>query len=90
MDHPKVEPGIYRHFKGSLYEVIGVAHKVDASEIFVIYRPLYGERELVASLIEEFTGIVRHGVADEPRFRQVDPQNGTCRCQGADQASKSS
>ena len=89
MDHPKVEPGVYRHFKGNLYEVIGVARKVDSSEAFVIYRPLYGESELVARPLDEFTSIVQHGLGDEPRFRQVEPQKGICRCQAADQASKS-
>ncbi len=89
MDDPKVEPGIYRHFKGNLYQVIGVARKVDTSEILVIYRPLYGEMELVARPFEEFTSIVRHGIADEPRFRKVGPVNGFCCCQAADQGSKS-
>jgi hypothetical protein len=88
MDHPKVEPGIYRHFKGNFYEVIGVARKVDTSETYVIYRPLYGEMELVARLIEDFTGTVQQGIGDEPRFRQVESQNGICRRQ-AGQASKS-
>ncbi|MEW4568735.1 DUF1653 domain-containing protein [Tautonia sp. JC769] len=89
MDNPKVEPGIYQHFKGKLYEVIGVARKVDTSETFVIYRPLYGDRELVARLIDEFTGLVRRGADDEPRFRQIDQRANMCKHIEVDQVSKS-
>jgi hypothetical protein len=88
MDHPKLDPGIYRHFKGNLYEVIGVARKVDTSEAFVIYRPLYGEIELVARPLEDFTAMVPHEMGEEPRFQLVDPSGGACHCH-RDQASKS-
>ena len=73
MPRPPVTPGTYRHFKGNLYEVIGTAQLVDSSEVFVIYRPLYGTRELVARPVEEFTGTVLRDGAERKRFTLVDP-----------------
>ena len=33
--------GIYRHFKGNYYEVVGLAIDVDTKEEFVLYRQMY-------------------------------------------------
>ena len=38
--------GIYRHYKGNLYELIDVANHSETLEKMVVYRALYGEREL--------------------------------------------
>ena len=38
---PKLEPGLYRHYKHKLYEVIGVALHSETQELLVVYRPLY-------------------------------------------------
>lgn len=38
--------GIYRHYKGNLYELIDVAvHSEDLSEM-IVYRALYGDEKL--------------------------------------------
>ena len=55
--------GKYRHFKGMEYEVIGIAHHSETMEDMVVYRALYGERELwvrPASMWDE--DVVRDGV----------------------------
>lgn len=36
-----LEPGIYRHYKGNKYEVIGTGKDTETEEVVVIYRPLY-------------------------------------------------
>ena len=38
-----IQPGIYRHFKGNRYEVIGIARHSETMEPMVVYRALYGE-----------------------------------------------
>ena len=37
----KVKPGIYRHYKGNLYNVVGVGRHSETLEEFVVYRALY-------------------------------------------------
>ena len=39
----EIRKGKYRHFKGGLYEVLGVARHSETEEKMVVYRALYGE-----------------------------------------------
>lgn len=70
---PLLEIGIYEHYKGGRYEVIGVAlHSEDLSPL-VVYRPLY---ETTAKLwvrpYEMFIGTVTLGEKIVPRFQKID------------------
>lgn len=38
--------GKYRHYKGNEYEVLGVANHSETLEKMVVYRALYGEKEM--------------------------------------------
>lgn len=41
MSTSQVIPGIYRHYKGKLYFVLGVSRNTESGEVCVVYRPLY-------------------------------------------------
>lgn len=42
----EIKTGIYRHYKGNKYEVIGIASHSETLEPMVVYRALYGGHEL--------------------------------------------
>lgn len=42
----EIKKGVYRHFKGNLYEVVDLAYDSETLAPKVVYRALYGEGEL--------------------------------------------
>lgn len=38
-----LKKGLYQHYKGNLYEVVGISHHSETLEEFVNYRQLYGD-----------------------------------------------
>lgn len=73
-----LEHGLYRHYKGNHYEVLGVAKHSENEEALVVYRALYGEGGLWVRPLAMFTesipvegGCIKRfeylGAFDEPR-----------------------
>jgi len=63
--------GKYRHYKGQEYEVIGVAKHSETLEEMVVYRALYGARELWARPLAMFTEQVEINGIKVPRFKYI-------------------
>jgi len=69
MPNPKV--GIYRHFKGQEYEVLGVAKHSETMDGLVVYRALYGDGELWVRPVEMFSDRISKDGASIPRFQFI-------------------
>jgi hypothetical protein len=66
-----VQPGLYRHYKGNLYEVLGIVMHSETEELLVLYRALYGERKLWVRPQALFVQKVYINGTSFPRFEQV-------------------
>jgi hypothetical protein len=68
--------GVYEHYKGKKYLVLGVARHTETGELMAVYVPLYelpdneGVQMSVRPL-EMFTGDVEIGPELRPRFRFI-------------------
>ena len=66
-----IEPGMYEHFTGSRYEVVGVGTHSETGESLVFYRTLYGDYSFWVRPLAMFVEHVdRDGYAG-PRFRRI-------------------
>lgn len=63
--------GRYRHYKGGEYEVIGIARHSETLEEFVVYRALYGEKDLWVRSLEMFIEDVEFEGNLVPRFEYI-------------------
>ncbi len=61
-------PGIYRHYKGNLYEVIGSVRHSETLEDLTLYRALYGEHGLWVRPSAMFNEVVWVDGKAMPRF----------------------
>jgi hypothetical protein len=61
-------PGLYRHYKGMFYEVIGTARHTETEEVLTLYRALYGERGLWVRPAAMFNEEVVVDGVRQPRF----------------------
>lgn len=66
-----IVPGIYEHFKGGRYEVIGVAKHSESLEEYVVYKHLDGEPSLWIRPLAMFEELVMVDGESIPRFRFI-------------------
>jgi hypothetical protein len=65
--------GLYRHYKGLMYEVVGTVRHSESLEPMTLYRALYGERGLWVRPAAMFNEEVVIDGVRQPRFaRQPD------------------
>ena len=70
-----IPPGIYRHYKGDTYQVLGVAKHSETEEDLVVYRALYGEWGLWVRPLEMFSENVEVEGKLVSRFTLIQPEN---------------
>ncbi|MGJ8514797.1 DUF1653 domain-containing protein [Carnimonas bestiolae] len=63
--------GIYRHYKGALYEVLDCARHSESEEQLVVYRALYGDYGLWCRPLAMFLEQIERDGQTEPRFALV-------------------
>ncbi len=71
-EHGDLVPGgVYRHYKGNLYRVVGEAKHSETLAAMVVYQALYGERGLWVRPRAMFLETVRVAGREVPRFAYV-------------------
>ena len=65
----KVELGKYMHFKGGMYEVIGIAKHSETLKEMVVYKALYGDGDIWVRPIEMWGEKVLKDGVYIPRFK---------------------
>lgn len=66
--------GLYRHYKGGHYTVLGVARHSETEELFVVYRPEYGEKQLWIRPLVMFQELIEINGEYQPRFQRIEQQ----------------
>ncbi|BDU53842.1 DUF1653 domain-containing protein [Limnohabitans sp. INBF002] len=63
--------GLYRHYKGGQYEVIGTARHSETLEAMTVYRALYGAHGLWVRPAAMFSETIEIDGVVRPRFEKV-------------------
>lgn len=63
-----MKTGIYKHYKGNRYKVIGIAKHSETLEELVVYQQLYGEMGLWVRPLTMFNESVEIEGKQMPRF----------------------
>ena len=68
----EIRPGKYRHFKGGLYRVVGMARHSETLQPMVVYEALYGSGGLWVRPAEMWQEWVERDGYAGPRFAPVE------------------
>ena len=66
--------GLYRHFKGNYYQVLHVATDSENKKAMVVYRALYGDKNVWTRSISMFTEVIERDGVEQTRFTWCDDQ----------------
>ena len=66
-----ISQGIYRHYKGNLYQVLHTAQHSETEEALVVYRCLYGEYGVWVRPLSLFSETITRDGQQIPRFELI-------------------
>ena len=64
-------PGLYRHYKGGEYRVLGTVRHSETLEPMTLYQALYGQQGLWVRPAAMFSETVVIGGLEQPRFARI-------------------
>ena len=64
-----IKLGVYKHYKGNEYRVLGIATHSENLEKMVVYQALYGEYEIWVRPISMWNELVDVNGVKTPRFK---------------------
>lgn len=70
-----VAPGLYEHYKGMHYEVLGTARHSETLEPMTVYRALYGEHGLWVRPSAMFLEAININGISRQRFQRIETSN---------------
>ncbi len=66
-----IKMGIYEHYKGNIYQLVGVGFDSETLQEVVIYQAKYGNNDLWTRPIDEFLGSVEINGKIVSRFKYL-------------------
>lgn len=69
--------GLYQHYKGKYYQVLGICRHSETLEELVVYRALYGDYGLWVRPKAMFLDNITHEEVVKPRFQFLRPLDTT-------------
>jgi len=66
-----IKIGLYKHFKGGLYQVLAIARHEETYKPLVIYQALYGDYRIWARDLDVFIEEIKVDGKRKPRFEFV-------------------
>ncbi len=66
--------GLYEHYKGNRYKVLGIARHTETLEELVVYQALYGNYEIWVRPLAMFVEMVELDGMYVPRFKLIETQ----------------
>ena len=72
-----IVPGKYRHFKGNEYEVLFLARHSETEEPMVVYRALYGDRDIWVRPASMWNEMIERDGTTFRRFERIERDDQT-------------
>lgn len=66
-----MKQGLYQHYKGNFYQVLGLCRHSETLEEMVVYRGLYGDYGLWVRPKAMFEGTINEQGKEIPRFKFI-------------------